>query len=585
MTLASRVRGVALLVAAALLALTGCVQVPTTGPVKKVPGQAEVCQNCINVEVAPPAPGAEPGEVVDGYLRAMFNYQPGYTTAKQFLTGAAAAAWRPEDGVSIYRGGPRADGDNVRLVGRRVGMVGVDRTYTAQDTPLKWDFKLVKENGQWRINNAPKGLLVGESAFRRFYSAYSTYFVGYNGTLVPERIYLPALRNPGNIASALMIALLDGPSDWLSEAAKSEIPMGTLLSVDSVTISDGIAEIPLNDTILNAADPQRALMAAQIVYTLRQVSAVRGVLITVDKQKFRLPGADPTSLVLAMDAVSREIDPVPLVDDQLYAVQDRRVFRVTTPTETPELQVLDGPLGKPRRFPVDSLAVSINGTDLAAVTDGRKALRRSTTTESGFTTLTEGLTDLLRPQFTRYGEVWAVGKQGGRQRFWVSGSGLADNTVVSSVFGDTPVTAFRISPDGARMALVRQTPTGHELGIARIVRADRVAVEGWKTIDVTQSNSPQLAQITDVAWLDANELLVLGTPSRDAEPTAVRITAEAARVVEEGGAPPEWNARELTVLSRPQTVVGIGPGGRTWRRNGGQWVSFLPGVTTLAYAG
>jgi hypothetical protein len=573
-------------VVVALLALSGCVQVPTSGPVKKVPGQAEVCQNCINVEVAPPAPGAEPGEVVEGYLRAMFNYQPGYTTAKQFLTGAAAAAWRPGDGVSIYRGGPEVDGDNVQLVGRRVGMVGKDRTYTVQDTRFSWDFRLVQENGQWRISNAPEGLLVAEYAFRRFYTAYSTYFVGYNGTLVPERIYLPALRNPDNIASALMTALLAGPSKWLGRAAKSEIPMGTSLSLDSVTISNGIAEVPLNETILGAADPQRGLMAAQIVYTLRQVSAVKGVLITVNEQKYRLPGADQTSLVLPMDAVSREIDPVPLVDNQLYAVQDRRVFRVTTPTGTPELQALDGPLGKPRRYPVDSLAVSVKGTDLAAVTDGGKALRRSTTTtESDFTTLAEGLTELLRPQFTRYGEVWAVGRQGGRQRFWVSGSGLADNTVVSSVFEDGKVTAFRISPDGARMALVRQTRTGQELGMVRIVRAEGVAVEGWKTIDVTQSELPQLAQITDVAWLDANELLVLGTPSRDAPPTAVRITTDASRITEEGGAPPEWNARELTVLSRPQTVVVIGRDGRTWRRDGGQWVSFLPGVITLAYAG
>ena len=43
-----------------LAGLTGCVQVPTAGPIERVEGQAEACQNCINVEVAPPAAGDEP---------------------------------------------------------------------------------------------------------------------------------------------------------------------------------------------------------------------------------------------------------------------------------------------------------------------------------------------------------------------------------------------------------------------------------------------------------------------------------------------------------------------------------------------
>ena len=63
------------------------------------------------------------------------------------------------------------------------------------------------------------GLMVAEYSFSPFYSAYSVYFVGNGTSLVPERIYLPALRNPANVASALMTALLDGPSNWLEPAA------------------------------------------------------------------------------------------------------------------------------------------------------------------------------------------------------------------------------------------------------------------------------------------------------------------------------------------------------------------------------
>ena len=43
--------------------LTSCVTVPTTGPVRKVEGQQQTCQNCVDVEVAAPSPGTTPAEL------------------------------------------------------------------------------------------------------------------------------------------------------------------------------------------------------------------------------------------------------------------------------------------------------------------------------------------------------------------------------------------------------------------------------------------------------------------------------------------------------------------------------------------
>ena len=73
-----------------LFALTSCVAVPTVGPVTKVEGQQQTCQNCVDVEVAAPSPGDDPRQIVEGYLRATSNYQPNYSVARQFLTRAAA---------------------------------------------------------------------------------------------------------------------------------------------------------------------------------------------------------------------------------------------------------------------------------------------------------------------------------------------------------------------------------------------------------------------------------------------------------------------------------------------------------------
>ena len=368
---------VILIVLASLLGAAGCVSVPVSGPIEKVEGQQAGCQNCVNVQVQPPGAGDKPRDIVEGYLRATSNYQPNYSVAKQFLTQMAAEKWSPEAGASIYRGSPTATGDSVVLDGQLIGELRPDRTYIARDQRFKVDFGLVRENGEWRINDPRPGLMVAEYSFTSFYQSYDLYFVGNGSSLVPDHIYLPSLSNPANVASALMKALLKGPSEWLKPAVASAIPPNTSLSVDSVTITDGIAEVPLSDSVLALPDPQRSLLAAQIVYTLRQVGGVRGVVIKVNQQPYRVPGSDPTSFTISVDAIPRDIDPVPFMSaDQLYAVDGGTVKRVRTTANTPAFEALEGPLGR-GAYHVDALAVSVTNTDLAVTTDGAKTLRRA----------------------------------------------------------------------------------------------------------------------------------------------------------------------------------------------------------------
>ena len=176
---------------------------------------------------------------------------------------------------------------------------------------------------------------MAEFSFQSFYRAYQLYFIGKyfvgdGGALVPDSIYLPSLGDPANVASALMKALLDGPSEWLAPAVTSAIPPDTTLSVESVTITDGIAEVRLSETLLALSDPERSLLAAQIVYTLKQAGGVRGVLITVNGQPYRVPESDPNSLAIAVEEIPRELEPVPFVTgDQLYAVKGNRVGPVS----------------------------------------------------------------------------------------------------------------------------------------------------------------------------------------------------------------------------------------------------------------
>jgi Lipoprotein LpqB beta-propeller domain/Sporulation and spore germination len=566
--------------------VVGCVAVPTAGPVRKVEGQRLSCQNCVNVEVAPPSLGDDPERIVNGYLRATSNYQPNYSVAKLFLTKAAVERWSPEAEARIYRrGSVSASGNRVVLDGQLIGALDGHRSYSAKGEPLTVSFRLAKEEGEWRIAAPPPGLLIAESSFTRFYSSYSLHFVS-SGHLVPDPVYLPNRLSQANIASALIKALLAGPSEWLRPAVMSAIPPGTALIGDAVTITDGVANVPLNDPVLQLDDQQRVLMAAQVMYTLREAAVgIKGVLFTVNQQPLRVPGGDVNS-VLTAEEIPYELDPIPFAaGDQLYAVRNGAVQMVQTGSTPPAVEPVDGDLGK-GRFPVDSLAVSFASTDLAVVSDDRTALRWGTTeSDAKVRTVLSGTRNLLRPQFSRHGELWVIDGTAGKQRMWAfrDDSGPIE-VAAAELLGQGEVTAFRISPDGSRMALIRKLAGSTQLGLARINRGDRITVDGWRPLDTTQSNQPQLVRLQDVAWIDATELMVLGSPSSVVALQTYRISQDASRITG-GGESTSRDAVELSVLLRTQTAIVVSGKGQSYRIDAGQWTPFIDKVSTVAYPG
>ena len=147
----------------------------------------------------------------------------------------------------------------------------------------------------------------------------------------------------------------------------------------------------------------------------------------------------------------------------------------------------------------------------------------------------------------------------------------------SSVLQNSNVMAFKISPDGTRMALVRNTKEGPELGLARIIRSapDKITVDGLRPLDLMQANKPQIASIADVAWLGATT-----TPN-----TSFQVVQDASRITAQGG-PENSNAVQLAALPGTQSSIIVGRDGRTWKDDGNQWLPFLrEEVGTIAYPG
>ncbi len=89
-----------------------------------------------------------------------------------------------------------------------------------------------------------------------------------------------------------------------------------------------------------------------------------------------------------------------------------------------------------------------------------------------------------------------------------------------------------------------------------------------------------------MAWVDATDLIVLGVIGRRRQPdrpsgsptTPVEIASE--------GESDRWNAVELTIQQRTQSIIVRGRSGETWRDDGSDWLPLIcDKLDAIAYPG
>ncbi|MFC7618917.1 LpqB family beta-propeller domain-containing protein [Microlunatus sp. GCM10028923] len=581
MNTTSRGRIAAGLLVLLLAVLAGCAEVPTSGPVDPVEGAEPSCRGCLNVDPAAPQPGDDPKTIVDGFLQAMAAYEPTYATARKYLTKEAAERWDPDKGVTVYIGQMTATSPTSFLLdARTVGVLGPNRDFLVRDQRFQPTFRVEKQGGEWRINNPVTGLLVPKWTFDTFYDSFNVYFVGRDGTLVPDVIYLP---ERASIASALMLALLAGPSGSLGTVVGSALPAGTTLDVQSASVEGGVAEVQLSDAINQLTDQQRILMAAQIAETLRQYQ-VQSIQLRVNGEVFRIPGADPqTGAISVNDERIRAIAALPPgVSDQLYAATDDGARMITDRAGKRETTPVSGDLGK--QDDSERIAVSLDDRDIAVVTENRTVLRRQG--EDGrASTVIEGVTDLLRPQYSRQGELWAIGDKGGQQLIWaVQGEKVVE--VQAPRLRDGRIVSFKLSPDGSRIAMVREVGSTRQLTLALVNRVDgRIVIDEPSRVDTAGNQGTTITQFRDVGWQDDSRLLVIGAAAQLA-PVGVYLMSQDASQISVLGELPDDEAAELaTSPTHNQVAIVTKKGEAYWLDPARRWTRISAGVDSLAYPG
>jgi len=555
-----------------LTVLAGCASVPADSPVQVLrrvtPGEAPAL---------PPGPadGAEPSEIVRGFVNAAGSVADRHGAARRFLA-PEAAGWEDGGTVTVLDGqldtvpGPRAaplvtGTTTVRIRGTAIGRVRTTGAFEPDESAVEIDVTVGLRGGQWRITALPDGVVVPLSAFRESYRTVKVYFVDpVRRVVVPDVRYLPAAPLAAQPARVLGL-LLDGPSDALLGAARTQFAPDTRLRANVAPDADGALVVDLTG-VGELDDQGRELLAAQVVLSLAEVGVDR-VRLLVDGEPF-VPGGDLGRERLA----THDGDVRPGADLPAFVVAAGRLRQLTGPEPG---QALPGPVGN-GALDVESAASTGDARRLAAVIrEGpRRRLYLGGGPDGGVSPLAMSGTSMTRPSWTPLGnEVWTVldgttvmramlpDAPGGRARF------APVNAAALTAMGT--ISDLRLSRDGMRVLAV----VDGALYTAAVARS----VDGEAVIrNVRRLRHPELGRVLGADWDSADSIIAItAAPARP----VVQVSVDGLRLQGVPG----------TNLTPPLHAVAAGPGRPTvvtdadgvWSFSGGDqvaWRAVLGGV-------
>lgn len=546
MTAVRRGRWLAIAAAGLVLLLCGCSTLPTSGEVRTRADEAAAGGSQAPY-FAPPGPTAGDSRegVVRGFLLAMQANPPSTVVARDFLSERARASWKPVRGTIVYDASSvESSGELVyaRLSGahRLDPRGGWDSGQTAGTTRI--GYSLVREGSEWRIDNPPNALAVPASYFSSLFVPFHLYFFDRTGTvLVPTRVYLPRGQQT---ASNLVRGLLSGPSPELADVVTSGFPAGTGLDLGVVVDDDGVAEVPLAPAALRLSQAEVSRAVVQLAWTLRQVPGINRIRLTVDGATVPLPGGE--SDVSVREGV--DFDPLSLPQRDLVAVVDGQVVRLDGDKATP----VGGPLGR-KGFALRAVALDTGRQRVAAVADSGRlvylAPDQGTRSAQRVRRLLDGSTNLLRPVFDRYGDLWTVDRTGRGAVVGVT-RGLGTRVLTVPGLSGRRLTAFAVTRDGTRLVAALSGTGAPRLLVATLVRDRTGRVVEAHSADLVEVGGSDLGPVRDVAQNGATTVAVLTRPASGPG----RIT-----VVELDGSPGEPGDETPLLVTGPASELVTSP--------------------------
>ena len=523
-----------------VVVLVGCASMPVTGDVKAVdasqPGDSQV-----QVYAVPPREGATPTEVVDGFLESMTSDDPAFMTTRKYLTEAAAGTWKPNAGTTVLAKAPNRTGPSLHdkdrkrtegvytLTGDQVAAVDAQSSYQPlAPTDYAQSIHLVREKGpdgklEWRIDIVPDGLVLGQSDFKRLYRSVNKYYFATgrtNGrsTLVADPVYVRTRTDPVtrmDTATQTVRTLLEGPTNWLRPVADSRFPTGTALKKGVISLApddQNVLRVPLNKKADKVSRTACRMMAAQVFFTLRDLTSARVEQVELRSDKGRLCslGSD--------EAAEFSPDSGGGTPDSQYFVDAKgHVERIPGSTKgTGEPEPVAGPLGN-GPVPMSTVGVARDEQLAAGISANHQNLYVSSLVPGGelaapvVTSSARKAEDRLSaPSWDGRGDLWVADRNPASPRLLrlVGGKGTPQEVTVPSLNGGR-IEALRMSADGVRIALLLFKDGHTTLKIGRVERQGSDEQPQVSVEDLRQA-APQLTDVSAVSWSGRSRLVVVG---------------------------------------------------------------------------
>lgn len=548
-------------------------------------GGAEAPQ--VRVLPAGPVTGAEPEQIIRGFLRAGAASDGDYSTARDFLTEGAGRAWQPDGGIVIVSTETdlvveQLSEASYRLSAPVVARIDLGGRYTpaAAAERAVAEVAFDKVGGEWRISGLPAdfGRWIASAEARRLVRPYAVNYVANDRrVLIEEMRWFPLDHLTSRLARAQLEPV---PSDLLG-VASTAVPAGTRLAADSVSVVSGVATVELNAR-LPADQKLRQNLWAQFTATLTQDPTVVAVSLRADGASIDLPGVaapvSDTSQVGFSSAVPAPGGPVlvrrgeslvPFDPSAAASVGDP----LPQPTANPDLPLI--PVGW------TGLASSADSQEIAAVSRDRAQIMRWRGRERFDVqgAIGDGLAD---PTYDARGFLWlgsaSVGAGGvgplSAVNLAESPATAAARTVNAPWLLGRVVRSLRVSPDSARLAVLSEGADGSlRVDVAGIQRG-----AGGVPTALTEPQTPSGSRLglRALAWISSTTVATLvGTDEAAMQPlllsldgSSVTLQAVPAAVALTTPA----GERQLIVRTRTDEI---------FVRAGQLWVSAGPGQDLL----
>jgi hypothetical protein len=535
-----------LIAALVLLTLTGCAALPVAGPVRIGPDLTPNIDNeSFYYSPSGPIEGASKAEILSGFLAAGTGPQNDYAVAREYLSESIRASWNPNLEVLVQRQSPQVtigDDDTAQLQVDVIAQIDADGRYEtrASGTTRILDYKFIREGGQWRLSSAPDATVLIKPVFEVVFRDYSIYFVDrQKRALVPELRWFPATAATG---TKLVNALLRGPSSWLRQAVISAIPSGTRLSIDAVTVENGVALVDLTARALVASRADRSLLKAQLDATLSQLQNVQSVAISIERSSQEI--TDPTAALRAEG--SRAL--VVLGDQGLEAVVSAETDFLNSGADFFELN------------PTTNISITKQSSWLAALTPAG-VIKTSSIDPGVAALLVDARAGIVGIEFDRQDYLWSLGRARGSDVFATFTNGDRTRVQAPWLTGEA-VRGFSISPEGSRIAILVAGATRNRVLVSGIVRdLSGTPIELATPIEI----GSEIGAPSHLSWVGPTTVAVVNSTPDFTNAVLVSI----------GG-----TSRPIAALPNTKAIVAAGPSsqlyllstaGELYRFSGSTW--------------